>query len=132
MIVVDTNVIVHFWMGGEYYREANNLYESDNSWIVPVLWRSEFRNVVAFYLRRNLLTLSDALRIMNHSLLMFKGKEHSINSQEILIKISTSKLSAYDLEYVVLAEKMNVLLVTLDTKILNEFPQIAISLKNYG
>jgi len=46
MIVVDTNVIAYFWLPGEYTTFAERALNKDNEWAAPILWRSEFRNIL--------------------------------------------------------------------------------------
>jgi predicted nucleic acid-binding protein len=55
MIVVDTNVIAYLYLTGEYSDLSERLLEHDPDWMAPRLWRSEFRNVLALYLRKELL-----------------------------------------------------------------------------
>ncbi|MGD8782336.1 MAG: type II toxin-antitoxin system VapC family toxin [Ignavibacteria bacterium] len=128
MIVVDTNVIAYFWLPGDYTVKANNLYKKDPNWISPFLWRSEFRNILALYLRKGLLSKIDAVDILQNAEQMMKGNEYSVESLEIVDKIEQCGLSAYDLEFVVLAESLELKLVTLDSAIIKEFPEVAVSL----
>lgn len=51
MIVVDTNVLAYLYLPGEYTAAAEALLAHDPDWAAPVLWRSEFRNILAGYLR---------------------------------------------------------------------------------
>ncbi len=131
MIVVDTNVISYFWLPSEYSENAKRLLRSDPEWVVPPLWRSEFRNVLFFYIRKKLVPEESAIEIMEKAEKMFKGMEYFIHSHEIISKVSLCTLSAYDLEYVVLAEGLGLKLITLDRKILAEFPGMAKSLRDY-
>ena len=132
MIVVDTNVLAYFWMQGEYTKYAKSLYKSDDEWISPFLWRSEFRSILALYIRKGVLKLEDSIEIMRSAQFMMKSREYSVDSIFVLEKINTCSLSAYDLEFVTLAESLNLKLITLDKKMIAEFPDIVISLKNYN
>ena len=67
MIVVDTNIIAYFYLKGEHSRQAEDARRQDQLWAAPLLWRSEFRNVLAQYMRRDLLTLQGAVQIMEDS-----------------------------------------------------------------
>lgn len=57
MIVVDTNVIGYLFLAGDKSLLAERTLQKDMEWAAPVLWRSEFRNVLALYLRQNIIDL---------------------------------------------------------------------------
>jgi len=42
MIVVDSNVLAHFYLPGKYTTAAEALFEHNPDWAAPVLWRREF------------------------------------------------------------------------------------------
>lgn len=130
MIIVDTNIIAYFWLPGEYSDNAKDLYKQDPEWAAPILWRSEFRSILSLYIRKKVLKISDAVEIIINAENMMRGNEFSIDSISLINIVNECSLSAYDLEFIVLAESFNVNLVTLDKKILNEFPKLAISLSN--
>ncbi|MCK5455582.1 MAG: type II toxin-antitoxin system VapC family toxin [Melioribacteraceae bacterium] len=129
MIVVDTNVIAYFWINGANTKFTENLLKKDSNWIAPFLWRSEFRNVLAGYLRKNLLTLDKALRLMSAAEEQLNNNEYLVTSDLVMNLVSLSSCSAYDCEFVALAKDFNINLVTSDKKIIKEFPSIAIPLK---
>jgi len=128
MIVTDTNIIAYLFLPGEHTRDAEALYAQDHSWAAPVLWRSEFRNVLALHLRKGLLELVDALAIQEEAEAMFLGREYDIPSAEVLSLAQESGCSAYDCEFVALARQLNVPLVTEDRQVLKVFPDVAKSL----
>ncbi len=47
MIVVDTNVVGYLFLSSEKSVLAERALEKDNEWATPILWRSEFRNVLS-------------------------------------------------------------------------------------
>ena len=57
MIVVDTNVIAYLFINGDQTEKAKSLLLYDAEWIAPFLWRSEFRNILALYIRKNILVM---------------------------------------------------------------------------
>lgn len=51
MIVVDVNTIAYLWIPGEMTELAEKALSRDPHWVSSILWRSEFRNILAGYLR---------------------------------------------------------------------------------
>jgi predicted nucleic acid-binding protein len=128
VIVVDTNVIAYLWLPGTSTSKAEALLQADPEWAAPVLWRSEFRNVLAGLLRRGEVDLETAIRLAEASEEHMRGREFSVGPAEVLERVVASRCSAYDCEFVVLAEELGVALVTTDRQVLKSFPQTAISL----
>ena len=129
--MVDTNIIGYLYLSSDRSGQAEKALMKDDEWAAPVLWRSELRNVLALYLRKNMLSLSDAIQIMDDATMLMRGKEYETVSMDVLQLVSESKCSAYDCEFVALARDLNVKLVTVDKQILREFPGDAISLEEY-
>jgi predicted nucleic acid-binding protein len=125
MIVVDTNILAYLYLPTEHTLKVEALLVNDPEWIAPTLWRSEFRNVLALYLRKNLLTFDQALAIQNEAESLLQDSEFVVNSLDVLQLVQNSECSAYDCEFVALAKYMNVPLITMDKKILKNFPTIA-------
>lgn len=132
MIAVDVNVIAYLWIPGEFTQMAERVLKKDSHWVAPVLWRSEFRNILAGYIRRGILTADFAGRCLEGAENHLAGHEFFLPSHLIMRKVAVSECSAYDCEYVALAEDLNVKLVTLDSKILKEFPDISLNLKAFA
>jgi predicted nucleic acid-binding protein len=130
MIVVDTNVLAYLAIEGEKTALADQAYCQDSDWVVPNLWSSEFLNVLALYLRKNLITLDKALLILGRAY-EFISTEYQVYGPHILELVLSSKCSAYDCEFVALAKELNVKLLTEDKQILEQFPEQAVSLKDY-
>jgi predicted nucleic acid-binding protein len=125
MIVVDTNVLAYLWLPGERTKAAERLLKKDPDWNAPLLWRSEFRNVLAGCLRRADLSFETALAIADGAEGQMRGREFSVPSAQVLARIEESECSAYDCEFVVLADELGVSLVTSDEKLLKAFPALA-------
>jgi predicted nucleic acid-binding protein len=131
MIVVDTNIIAYLYLESSRSAQVERLLEKDTQWSAPLLWRSEFRNVLALYIRKNYLSLEEAQEIIREALRLMKGREYEIASFQVMELVASSECSAYDCEFVALAEDLGIPLVTVDKKLLKEFPQIAVSLDEY-
>ena len=128
MIVVDTNVISYLLLPTPMTGAAEALYLRDAEWSAPVLWRSELRNVLALYLRKGLLALDAALALQNRAEGLFEGREFQIQSTAVLRLAQSSGCSAYDCEFVALAEDLGTRLYTADRRLLQSFPRIAVPL----
>ena len=130
MIVADANILVYLYLPTPFTPRAEKLLKMDSVWVAPCLWRSEFRNVLALYLRKGLLTYQKALQIQQEAELLMCGNEYDIKSPDVLSLVNQSQCSAYDCEYVSLAISLDITLFTMDKKVLSEFPDIARSFNN--
>jgi len=131
MIVVDTNIISYLLLPTSFTDSVESLYKSDPAWLAPRLWKSEFRNVLALYLRKNIITLEKALSLQEVAESIMAKNEYDVSSSQILALVNESNCSAYDCEFVALAHHFNVRLVTQDKKILSQFPESTFTLENY-
>lgn len=131
MIVVDTNIIAYLYLESDRSTQAEKLLETDPQWAAPFLWRSEFSNVLALYMLKGHLTIDDAQKIMQEAIFLMQGREYEIVSFHVLELVSLSSCSAYDCEFVALAEDLETSFVTTDKKVLKEFSRIAVSLDEY-
>lgn len=131
MIVIDTNIISYFYLRGERSEQAYEARRKDPAWVAPWLWRSEFQNVLILYVRKRNLTFESAQEIMQESLRLMAGNEYQVASEHVLRLAAGSECSAYDCEFVALAQDLSVRLVTVDKQILSEFPNVAVSLDAY-
>jgi predicted nucleic acid-binding protein len=122
LIVVDTNVLAYLLLPGPKTSLAEALLLDHPQWAAPPLWRSEWRNVLATYLRRDLLNLPAALALMQQAEAILSAHEEPVSSEQVLALASSSRCSAYDCEFVAAAQQLGVPLVTEDQKILAAFP----------
>ena len=128
MIVVDSNVVAYLYLPGEYTEHAEALLQRSPDWATPVLWRSEFRNILAGYLRRRTITFDQVCALLREAESLLAGSEFEVDSESVLALVRDSDCSAYDCEFVALAMKLGVKLVTMDAKLLKAFPKHAVAL----
>ena len=131
MITVDTQIVVYHFLPGENSELTEKLLLLDSDWFTSPLWRYEFRNVLAQYLRRNLVSAENAIRIAESAEAFLKSKEIQIPPTKVVELINKTRCTAYDLEFVAVAEELGTKLVTTDKEILKEFPKVASSIKDY-
>ncbi|MEJ2084112.1 MAG: type II toxin-antitoxin system VapC family toxin [Acidobacteriota bacterium] len=127
MIVADTNLVasLYFETGGSEL--AERVLRADSDWRAPFLWRSELRNALSVLVRGERFSLGFALEVIEAAERQLRGCEYSIPSPAVLLLTDESRCSAYDCEFVALANELGVPLVTLDREIIEAFPQVAIS-----
>lgn len=131
MIIADTNIISYLLLPTIYTDSVEKLYEIDPDWSAPILWKSEFRNVMALYLRKKIITLDKAIQLQDAAESIIIQNEYDISSSQVLALIDKSDCSAYDCEFIALANHLDTKLVTQDKKILREFPSTAISVSDF-
>ena len=131
MIVVDTNIIAYLYLQTTYTALAEKTLQIDSEWVAPVLWRSEFRNVLALYVRRKTLALNHALAMQQEAEDLLAHHEYEVSSMKVLSLVAESNCSAYDCEYVAIAQQLCATLVTEDKGILKNFPETAMSIKAF-
>lgn len=128
MIVVDSNVLAYLYLPGEFTEAAETLLGKDPEWAAPVLWRSEFRNILAGYLRRKSLSFEQAVALQSEAEDLMVGCEYEVDSRSVFELVRDSDCSAYDCEFIALATKLGTKLVTMDKKLLKAFPIQAVAL----
>ncbi len=131
MIVVDTNTIAYFYLNTENSAQAEAVYTRDPDWLAPMLWKSEFRNVLTLYLRRELLSLEEALSIADRTEAEMASREFAVLTSLVLELAAQSTCSAYDCEFVALAQQLDIPLVTADRRLRDAFPARAVSLEDF-
>ena len=125
---MDTNVLAYLYLPTEHTEKAEALLRRDPDWVAPVLWRSEFRSILAGYMRRKTLTFEDATKLQAEAESLMAGSEHELDSRRVLELVRDSDCSAYDCEFAALAIALGVKLVTMDAKLLKAFPKHAVAL----
>jgi predicted nucleic acid-binding protein len=123
VIVVDSNVVAYLYLPGEHTAAAERLLQRDPQWAAPLLWRSEFRNIFAGYLRRGSLTLEQAMALQTEAEDLLRGREYEVASQAVMDLVVASGCSAYDCEFVALARHLAAPPLTMDAKLLSAFPK---------
>jgi len=131
VIVADVNLLAYLLLGAPETEIAQRVLERDPIWAAPVLWRSEFRSILAAYMRRRGLPATEMWRAHELAEALLGGNEYTLSGEAVLQLVAESPCSAYNCEYVALAQELRVPLVTSDREILRHFPQTAVSPKEF-
>ena len=130
-VVVDTNVVAYYWLSGPFTEDAVALRERTDEWWVPNLWRSEFRSVLAGLLRAGELEPNHAKAVALAAQADLVDCEREVDASDVIDLLVLSRLSAYDCEFVALARSLRLPLVTEDVGIARNFPDVAVSMKQF-
>lgn len=128
MIVVDSNIVAYLYLSGPFASAAERLLEQEPDWAAPLLWRSELRNILALYVRKNVLDFDHAFRIQREAEALLADREYDVDSFGVMALARDSGCSAYDCEFVVVAKELGVKLATVDAKLRKAFPSFTMGL----
>lgn len=131
MIVVDTNTIAYLFLPTKFTDSVEQLLLLDTHWIAPTLWRSELRNILATQMRHETIDLETATDIQNKAEAILADNEYTVDSLSVLSLAKESGCTAYDCEFIALAQSLKTKLITADKKLLRSFPSIAIKPAEY-
>jgi predicted nucleic acid-binding protein len=131
MIVVDTNLIGYLLLASERSAQAEQVLQRDPQWAAPLLWRSELRNVLAVQVRAGRVNREHAMSVMAQAEELMRSREYLVTSQAVLRLAAESGCSAYDCEFVALAQDLDAPLVTVDRQVLAAFPNTAIAVERF-
>lgn len=123
-IVIDTNVLVDFFVGVEDLRlDAENLRRKHPVWVTSALCRYEFGNVLSTYVRRGLVCEEDGALMLQLGINMVRFC-HEPAEEVIFAEAHASELSFYEATYAACARQLNFPLYTRDKKLLKNCPEI--------
>jgi len=129
VIVVDTNIVAYFLIEGERTAQARLLWQTDPVWYLPALWRHEFLNVLASYALHSRAPVVDMMAIWRYANQQFAATTGEVDMESALALSVEHKISAYDAQFVTLAQQFGTALITEDKLLLKRFPDITVSLR---
>lgn len=131
MIVVDTNVIAYALLQGPQTDLALRVFAIDDGWQSPDLWTHEFLNVLVTFVKAGNYSVVQATGRMAAAVQLLAYSSHSVDPKLVLEIALKSGLSAYDAQYVALAQELSIPLVTEDRKIVRAVPKIAMTMQQF-
>ena len=132
MIVADVNLIAYLLIDGPFTEAAKGALRRDPHWLAPVLWRHELLNILATSVRENRLTESQAMVVLANAPHFVQDEVIEPARMDVLRLSVESRMATYDCEYVVLAQRLMVRLITADKKVLQRFPDVAMSIEDFA
>lgn len=125
MIVVDVNVVAYYFIEGDKTAMARELMRTDPDWRLPALWRHEYLNLLATYARQGGATVAESRKLWRLAADLLLPREQEVEPEAALALAVDHKLSAYDAQYIALAQRLHTFLVTEDRRLARAFPAIA-------
>ena len=122
MIVVDTNILAYAVLPGARTRAVEALATRESHWVAPSLWRRELRNVLATTMRVRGLGLADALAAFDAASELVEDASVDPSVEDCLRMAARGRVSAWDAEFVCVADALGVPLVTADRRLRKAFP----------
>ena len=132
MIVADTNLVAYLLTPGERTEAAEAVRARDPEWVAPPLWRSELRSVLVQHLRVGSLDAETAIAAWTDAEALLRAGTREPETSRTLHAAVEHGLSAYDAEFVALAEALDVPLVTDDRRVLRACPDIAVAIADFA
>jgi predicted nucleic acid-binding protein len=131
LIIADTNLIAYHFIDGPVTEDAQRVLGRDAEWYAPPQWQGEFLNVLWLTVRSTTISavLADQTYAKAAALVRTTQRPHFRAVLDLAIR---SGCSPYDCEFVVLAKATRVPLVTNDQKVLAAFPDVAVSIHEFG
>ena len=126
MIVVDANVISYLLIRGERSEAMDRLQKLDPDWIAPKLWLDEFLNVLCTYERTGGLTREQSVELLENAVALMDGASYDLPPERVLTVARQTNCSAYDSQYIALAQDLGLKLYTCDKRVISKCPSIAL------
>ena len=131
MIVADSNLIAYLLIPGDKSALADDVLLKDADWAVPLICRSEVRNILALYMRHEGMSLAQARKTMEKAEVLWSRREFAVPSDAVLEMTFHHNITAYDGEFVVLAKQLGVPFVTFDKPVRKAFPNLAMAAEEF-
>jgi predicted nucleic acid-binding protein len=132
VIVADADLIAYFWIEQVRSEAARRVRRRDAAWAVPRLWRSEFRAILRGHMETGLMTHEEARGFTEQAGADLGGAEHDVSDAGALRLVAETNCSAYDAEYLALAQALDVGLVTGRRALAKAFPQTAVVMEDFA
>ena len=131
MIVVDSNIVAARNLTSSLTSKAKQVEEKDPVWIVPVLWRYEFQNILATAIKAKQIKPEQALDTWEKVSKVLIENECEPPPSKVLDLVAEYGITAYDGQFIAVALDMGIPCLTEDRELQEKFPGIAISMHEF-
>ena len=131
MIVADANLIIYRHVSGPQTPLAAAARRKDPDWRTAALWRFELTSALVTMVRARVLDESSALAALVAADAEMSPRETEVPQDHALRVALARGISAYDAQYVALAEILGVPCVTADTALARKAPGLTVALADF-
>lgn len=131
MIVIDANILVYSLTECDYSPSVHKLRKKDADWRTSGLCLHEILNVLATYQRREVLTLVQCKKLLDHAERFMKVAQCEVKMDAALAVAAKYAITGYDAQYVALAQNLDAPLITEDRKLRAAVQGIAFSMQEF-
>jgi predicted nucleic acid-binding protein len=131
VIVVDAHVVVYSVVESEDSASARRVALKDPKWLVPPLWRYEVTSALASFVRNRVMTRDDAVRALAEAAELVAGRESPVDQARALRAALDFGISAYDAQYIALAQERAIACVTSDGPLARRAVGVAVLLNEF-
>ena len=131
MIVVDSNVIAARTLTSVLTSKAEKVEQKDPVWIVPVLWRYEFQNILATAIKARQISQEHALGVWQRVAAILAENESEPSPAKVIDLVAQYGITAYDGQFIALAMEMGIPCITEDQELQKKFRGIALSMDDF-
>ena len=131
MIVVDWNIVAARNLTSSLTSEAKQVEEKDPVWIVPVLWRYEFQNILATAIKSKQIKPEQALDTWEKVSKILIENECEPPAPRVIDLVAQYGITAYDGQFIAVALEMGIPCLTEDRELQEKFPGIAVSMGEF-
>jgi len=100
MIVVDSNIVAARNLTSSLTSEAKQVEEKDPIWIVPVLWRYEFQNILASAIKGKQIKPEQALNVWERVSNILIENEYEPSFSKVVDLVAQYEITAYDGQFI--------------------------------
>ena len=131
MIVIDANILAYSLIEGENTPLIHKLREKDKDWRTTPLCLHEILNVLTTYQRRDVLTLTQCKKLLEHAERFMQVAQCEVNMGAALTVAAKYAITGYDAQYIALAQNLDAQLITEDRKLRMAVPDVAVSIQQF-
>ena len=131
MIVADANLILYRYVVGQLTPLADAARGKDADWRTTALWRVEFTSALVKMIRARVLDEPAALAAMSAAAADMTPREVDVPQERALRAAVRCGISAYDAQYVALAEILGVPCVTADATMARKTVGVTVLLSDF-